>query len=63
MEWNADLVLQTLVKATEQCTATSKVDAIAHNVGVKLRRGLLQNLDNRSLQLGQRLVEAMGYLH
>ena len=42
VEWDIDLILQTLVETTEQSTTTREPDTILHDIGIELRRCVLQ---------------------
>ena len=52
VERDIDLVLQTLGQATEQGTATSKVDTILDDISIDFGRSLLKRIEHSILNLG-----------
>ena len=62
MELNTRLLRKTLVETLNQRTTTCEVYTILHNIGVELRRHLLQHLHQRCIELHERLVEGVGNL-
>ena len=59
MERDIDLILQATVQTSKQCSATTKIDAVLHNIGIKFGRRILQSRQNGILYLSNRLVKTM----
>ena len=62
VERNVDLLLQALVETAQQSAATTEVDAVLHDVGIKLRRSVLKSREHSVLDLCDSLVEAVSNL-
>ena len=62
MERNVNFVSETLVKTAEQSTAAAEVDAVLHDVGIKLWRCVLKGREHSVLDLGNGLVKTVGDL-
>lgn len=45
-ELDVDLVLESLCKTSEECTAAGKEDTVLDNVGIKFRRCVLKNMED-----------------
>ena len=46
MEWNIELILETLAQTTQERTAAGQPDAVVHNVGIKLWRSVFKSSQN-----------------
>ena len=62
MEGDVHLILKTLVKTTQQSTATSQIDTILHNIGIQLWRRVLKGREHCVLNLRYCLIKTMGNL-
>ena len=60
MERNIDLLGQPLGQSAELGAASGEEDAVFDDVGVELRRGLLEDVEDRGFDTGDRFVEAVG---
>ncbi len=59
VERNVDLLCKTFCKSPEEGTAAGEMDTVLHDVGVELRRCLLENMDDSALDSRHRLVKAV----
>ena len=62
VELDTDLVGQSAIQAAQQGTATGQEDTVVHDVLIQLGRSLLQCAQHSSLDLGDRLLDAMAHL-
>lgn len=62
MELNVDPLGEPMRDSPEKGTAPGEPDAVLHDIGVQLRWGALQHLDNLAFYLGDGLVYARRYL-
>ena len=46
MERNTDLIVQTSIQTTEKGTTTTEIDTVLHDIGIKLRWGILESPDS-----------------
>ena len=70
VERYVNFIGQTLIQSAKQRTATCQIDTVVHNVGIQFGWCILQCAQDRSLNLGNRFLQAMrhlliayGYLH
>jgi hypothetical protein len=59
IERNVDLFCETLCETSEEGSATCEMDSVLNDVGIKLRRGLLEYVYDAAFDACYRLVEAM----
>lgn len=62
MELDIDPIGEPLRDSPEKGAASCEPDAVLHDIGIQLRRGALQHLDNLAFYLGDGLVYARRYL-
>ena len=59
VERNVDLLAETLCETSEERTATGEMDTVLYDVRVKLRRSLLEYVEDTALDTRNRLVKAV----
>ena len=56
------LSVRRFVETSEQCASSGEVDTVLYDVGIKLRRSLLESREHGVLYLGDGAVKTVGYL-